>query len=150
MLQRIFVPFALLIATCLASSAQAEVKLASIFGDHMILQRELAVPVWGWADPGETVTVSFADQKKTAKVDDAGRWQVKLDALEASADGRTLAVSGSSAVEIKDVLVGEVWFCAGQSNMEWPLSSTNSAAETISSGVNPAFSQAARFRVCRP
>jgi len=85
----------------------------------MVLQREKPVAVWGWADAGEPVTVSFAGQSKSAKADADGKWSLKLDPLSASADPKTLTVSGkdSRRVEVKDVLVGEVWLGSGQSNM---------------------------------
>ena len=101
-----------------ALSAQAKVELGSPFADGMVLQRGMKVPVWGRADPGETVKVSFAGQVRTATADAEGRWRVALDKLEASKTGRTLSVN---EVEVKDVLVGEVWFASGQSNMEMPL-----------------------------
>ncbi|MEO8496447.1 MAG: sialate O-acetylesterase [Planctomycetota bacterium] len=96
--------------------SQAEVKLANVFGDHMVLQREMAAPVWGWADPDEVVTVAIADQSKQATADADGKWLVKLDALSAGGPF-TLTASGSNKVTVSDVLVGEVWLCSGQSNM---------------------------------
>ena len=98
-----------------ASISHADVKLASIFGDGMVLQRELSVPVWGWAEAGEAVTVSFAGQTKSVTAGDDGKWTIKLDALKASADGASLKIAGKNSIELKDVLVGEVWICSGQS-----------------------------------
>jgi len=103
------------------SSARAEVKLPAIFGDHMVLQRDQANPVWGWADPGEEVTVKIADQAKTAKAGDDGAWRVKLDPLPAGGP-LEMTVEGKNTISFKDVLVGEVWICSGQSNMQWPVS----------------------------
>ncbi|MEQ1749775.1 MAG: sialate O-acetylesterase [Prosthecobacter sp.] len=100
------------------SSSQAAVKLPSIFTDHMVLQRDKAVPVWGKAAPGEEVTVEFAGQKKTAKADAAGKWMVKLDAMPANAEPQVLK---AGSVAVQDVLVGEVWLASGQSNMEWEM-----------------------------
>lgn len=117
--------------------AHAEVKLASIFGDSMVLQRDLPVPVWGWADAGEDVTVTFGKQMKKAKADQEGRWQVKLEALNANADGQTLSVTGSNAIELKDVLVGEVWICSGQSNMEWSLGNSLNPQEEVAAADHP-------------
>jgi sialate O-acetylesterase len=96
-------------------------ELASPFVDGLILQREMQVPVWGWAEPGSKVTVAFAGQSKTATADSKGKWMVKLDPLKASADERELAVTSSTGQSLtcKGVLVGEVWFASGQSNMEW-------------------------------
>lgn len=96
-------------------------ELGSPFTDCAILQRQMNTPVWGWARPGSTVTVTFADQSKTAKVDAHGRWMLRLDPLKASLEERELSVQSSDGetLTIKDVLVGEVWFSSGQSNMDW-------------------------------
>lgn len=99
----------------------AEIVLPKIIADHMVLQREMPVPIWGWGDPGKTVTVEFAGQKKTAKVDDKGQWEIKLDPMEASAEPREMKVFGGSTLTLKDILVGEVWLASGQSNMEWSI-----------------------------
>ncbi|MCR9117935.1 MAG: sialate O-acetylesterase [bacterium] len=119
------------------SPALAEVKLASIFGDSMVLQQGMEAPVWGWADADEKVTVKFGDQTKTAVADKDGRWQVKLDALKASSEGAPLTVSGSNEIQLKDVLVGEVWICSGQSNMEWALKNTITGKEQVAASANP-------------
>ena len=116
-LTRIAITTALLLAP-LAVLHAAEPKLASVFSDHAILQRDASVPIWGWAGPGDEVTVEFAGQKKTAKADAAGRWLVKLDPLAASTEPRPLKVN---SLVMMDVLVGDVWVCGGQSNMERQL-----------------------------
>jgi len=102
--------------------AAAEVKLPPILGDHMVLQADMPVPVWGTAKPGEKVTVKFAGKTKMAVAGKDGKWLVKLDALKTNAKPQTLTVSGANTVTIKDVLVGEAWLCSGQSNMAWPVS----------------------------
>lgn len=95
---------------------------ATPFADNMVLQRGRQVPVWGTAEPGEKVTVSFAGQTKVAAADAKGLWRVELGAMDASKESRTLRVTGADgAEEIKNVLVGEVWFASGQSNMECPI-----------------------------
>ena len=99
----------------------AAVQLGTPFSDGAVLQRGMKVPVWGTADAGERVTVTFAGQEKSATADASGRWRVDLEPMEASSEGRTLAANGASA---KDVLVGEVWFASGQSNMDCPLWAT--------------------------
>jgi sialate O-acetylesterase len=107
-------------------SAQAEVKLPRIFSEHMVLQRETPVPVWGTADSGERVTIEFAGQTKTTTAATDGQWAIKLEALPTSAEPRTMAISGSQRKwEIKDILVGDVWLCSGQSNMEMGLGGCN-------------------------
>lgn len=96
----------------------AEVRCPPLFGEHMVLQRDQPLPIWGEAAPGETVIVTFAGQTRTTTADPTGRWRVTLDALPASAEPRTLQIQGSNTLAFADVLVGEVWFCSGQSNME--------------------------------
>ena len=112
---------AVALATFLPSAQviAADFKLSAIFSDHMVLQREKSVAIWGWADANEAVTVEFAGQKKTTTAGADGKWTLKLDALSASAESRSLTVNGQEGhkVEVKDVLVGEVWLGSGQSNM---------------------------------
>jgi len=97
-------------------------QLSRLSNDHMVLQREMPLKIWGWADAGEQVSVTFAGQTQTAKADPDGRWVVQLKPLAASAEGRDLVVStGSSTTTLRDVLVGEVWLLGGQSNMSFPL-----------------------------
>jgi sialate O-acetylesterase len=98
------------------------ITLPHIISDHMVLQRGKPVPIWGWAKQGEAITVTFAGQKKQTTVAGAdGRWEVWLDPLAASAEPAEMTVAGTETITVKDVLVGEVWLCSGQSNMEKPL-----------------------------
>jgi sialate O-acetylesterase len=108
--------FVLIALSTLTPHLLADVKLPAIFSDHMVLQAGVAVPVWGWADPGEEVSVSVAGQTKTTKADKTGKWMVKLGKLK-SGDAVTLTVKGKNSITVQDVLVGEVWLCSGQSNM---------------------------------
>ncbi|MFM2166584.1 MAG: hypothetical protein RIS79_955 [Verrucomicrobiota bacterium] len=121
---------ATLLLAPLAALQSAELKLATPFSDHMVLQRDKPVAVWGWADAGQSVTVSFAGQSKSATAGTDGKWSLKLDALTASAEPRGLLVTGKEGrkVEVKDVLVGEVWLGSGQSNMEMAVGGANNAA----------------------
>lgn len=105
----------------LAPAVLAAVHLPSLFSDHMVLQRDTKAPVWGWAKPGQQVTVRFAGQTLTAKADPAGKWRVTLAPMKADAHGRPLTVKADNTVTVHDVLVGEVWLCSGQSNMEFPI-----------------------------
>ncbi|REK18611.1 MAG: sialate O-acetylesterase [Planctomycetota bacterium] len=105
----------------LVPAASADVRLPSIFTDNLVLQREQAVPVWGWAEPGEAITVTFADQNVKTTAGDDGRWRVDLEAMPASDQSRVLTVNGNNTLTISNVLVGEVWVCSGQSNMEWTV-----------------------------
>ncbi len=109
----------------------AEVKLARIFSDHVVLQRQKPIPVWGWANQGETVSVSLSGQNKTARADAAGKWTVVFAPMEAAGVPLELKVSSTSGnLIIKDVLIGEVWLCSGQSNMEFAVKQAdNFAAE---------------------
>ena len=102
-------------------SANAQLSLASPLADNAVLQQAMPVPIWGNAVPGATVTVEFAGQKKSGKADADGRWQVELDPLEASFTPESMTVTSAENQEklsIKNVLVGEVWICSGQSNMQ--------------------------------
>jgi sialate O-acetylesterase len=120
--------------------ARAEVKLASPFTAHMVLQCDMTVPVWGTAERGEKITVEFAGQKIAATAGADGQWRAELAPLKVSAESRTFTVTGSQTaqpVRLDDVLVGEVWLASGQSNMDFSLSKkvkyfagvTNEAAE---------------------
>ncbi|MDD7984623.1 sialate O-acetylesterase [Lentisphaera marina] len=107
----------ILLSIAASLSATADVQMSKMFGKGMVLQRELPVPVWGKADPGEQVIVSFADQEKSTVTGENGKWQVVLDPLQTSKEGQTLTVKGKNELSFNNVLVGEVWLCAGQSNM---------------------------------
>lgn len=116
------VRIALLAVPLLAASVNAEVALPAIFSDHMVLQREKPVRVWGTATPNGKVTVEFGNHRATARPNDDGAWEAILPAMEASAEPRTLVVrDDDQSLRFEDVLVGEVWLASGQSNMEKPL-----------------------------
>jgi sialate O-acetylesterase len=119
-----------------ALSAQADVRLPVIFNDGMVLQQGTKVPVWGWADNNEEVTVTFQGQRATTIAKD-GKWKVLFNPLKASAEPDVMTVSGRNYVRIQDVLVGEVWICSGQSNMEWPLNRSFEAKGDIDKSANP-------------
>ena len=102
------------------SPATAEVALATMFTDRVVLQAEAAVPVWGWADASEEVSVSISGQIKTTKADAAGNWRVTLDPLKAGEVG-AMTVRAKNTITINDVLAGEVWLASGQSNMKVPV-----------------------------
>src|SRR5208282_168601 len=127
---RYFAAILFLCSIALAPCARAEVHLASPFTSHMVLQRDMKVPVWGTADAGESVTVEFAGQKISAQADAGGNWRVKFKPLKVSAEGRTLTVTGSHTahpITLDDVLVGEVWLASGQSNMVFPVSKAHAS-----------------------
>lgn len=114
----------------IAFAGHAEVRLPKIFGDSMILQRNQVIPVWGWADKNEKITIQFNKQSKTTKAGKDGKWKINLSPEKAGGPFN-LTVKGKNTITIKNVLVGEVWVCSGQSNMEWPVSASNDAAKEI-------------------
>ena len=122
-----FLPILLAVLAGCSTLFAAGFRLAAPISDHMVLQREKPVAVWGWADAAETVTVAFAGQSKSATAGADGKWTLKLDALAASAEPRTLTVTGKDGhkIEVHDVLVGEVWLGSGQSNMAMNVQSSN-------------------------
>lgn len=123
---------------CLAANVTvANVALPTIFSDHMVLQREMPLPIWGWADAGEQVSVAFAGQTKSTSADEDGRWQVTLEPLTANSQPQQLTVRGSNEIAVKDVLVGEVWLCSGQSNMQWAVQQTWNADLAIAAAKFP-------------
>ncbi len=122
-----------------ASVGWCDIRLPAVFGDHMVLQREAPVPVWGWADEGEVVTVSVAGQTKSATAGADGRWMVKLDPLKPGGDPVELTVVGKNTRTLKDVLVGEVWIGSGQSNMEWHVEKAADAEKEIAAAKWPAI-----------
>jgi sialate O-acetylesterase len=120
---------ALSLLTVLSGSAAAEVRLATIFSEHMVLQRERELPVWGWATPGERVQVAFGHSAAEAIADELGRWSVRLPAQPANSQPQSLTVTGPNTITLRDVLVGDVWLCSGQSNMDIGLHSCDAADE---------------------
>jgi sialate O-acetylesterase len=100
----------------------AELKVPHFFSDHMILQRECAAAIWGKADAGAEVTVSFKGKSATAKAAADGKWRAQIETGAADAKGTTLTITaGADKTAIQDVLVGEVWFASGQSNMFYTM-----------------------------
>jgi sialate O-acetylesterase len=110
--------------------ALAKVSVPSLIGDNMVLQAGKQIRIWGSAEPRESVTVELANKKDSAIADDHGRWQVLLGPLKPGGPF-VLTIRGSNVLSFNNVLVGEVWVCSGQSNMEWPLVNTNGAAAVI-------------------
>jgi sialate O-acetylesterase len=102
----------------LEPAAWAEVVLSPLIGDNMVLQQGMSVPLWGWADPNEKVSVTFGQQSYSAEPDANSRWEVKLSSLKAGGPYE-LVVAGKNRLVVRNILIGEVWVCSGQSNMEW-------------------------------
>ncbi len=138
---------------CAAGATAAEFKAASLFQDHMVLQREKPVKVWGSLTTGDEVTVSFAGQTKTATADKDGKWMVTLNPMPASSDGRTMTVDstrGRQKSGIKDVLVCEVWLCSGQSNMSYSMSRFRNCADEVPHMKYPMIREFKTVRVNAP
>lgn len=114
-----------------AAPALADVKVAGIFGDHMVLQRDKPIRIWGTGEPGERVTVKLGGNVASSVTDTEGRWQVELPAMKAGGPHK-VTIKGYTTIRLKDVLIGEVWLCSGQSNMEWTVQLSADAKKEIS------------------
>ncbi|MDR1484500.1 MAG: hypothetical protein LBT09_06715 [Planctomycetaceae bacterium] len=125
-----------ILVSSLASTLLADVKLPDIFASGMVLQRDLPVPVWGWADSGEKITVTINGQSQTTETNADGRWQVKLNPLK-SGEPTKLIIKGKNEIILEDVLIGEVWICSGQSNMEWSMNKHSDSKADVPSVNNP-------------
>ncbi len=127
-----------LVGALLASGAYADVKLPAVFNNHMVLQRDVPVPVWGTADAAEEVQLHWDGKPAGKAVADAeGKWKITLGAQQVGGGAHTLTVSGKNSLTLEDILVGEVWLGSGQSNMEWSLASTLDAAAAIAAANHP-------------
>ncbi len=116
--------------------AMADAKLPAVIGDNMVLQREMAVPIWGKADPGEKVTVSLGSQRVRAKADEQGRWMVKLAPLEAGGP-LEMHVTAKNRITRSNIFVGDVWVCSGQSNMAWRVQQAANPEAEIAAADHP-------------
>ena len=126
------------LALWFAPAAWAELKLPAVISDNMVLQREATAPVWGWTEPGEMVAVTFANQSQTTKADDDGRWNVVLKELKVGDPQEMTITAGSGeSVTLKNILVGEVWICSGQSNMEMSVKSSKDSGKEIAAAEYP-------------
>ncbi|MGJ8650218.1 MAG: sialate O-acetylesterase [Opitutaceae bacterium] len=133
-------PYLLLLVAC--SCFGTKLSLPSVFSDHMVLQRDQALPIWGKAAPHSRIAVEFAGQKKITQADDDGNWRVELEPLNASAEPGKLVISTKENAELiqltfADVLVGEVWLCSGQSNMEWSMLKSENPQAAIAAANHP-------------
>lgn len=127
---------ALSLYLAIAVPLQADVVLPAVFGDRMVIQRDMPVHVWGTADPGEPVTVTFREREAKSIAAANGRWEVYLAPAEAGGP-YSLSVIGDNTIEINDILVGDVWVGSGQSNMVWPLQRSNNPEEEIAAANYP-------------
>ena len=124
---------ALALITIFPAQLNAEpLRLPSIISDHMVLQRDQPVAIWGWAAPDSEVSVSFKGQSTTTRADDIGKWRINLEPMPADANPAQMTVTTSDqTLTIEDILVGEVWLCSGQSNMEWSVDRSDNAEDEI-------------------
>src|SRR2546425_10593259 len=132
---RIF--FAVIAALILPLGARANISLPDVISDGMVLQQRQRVPIWGKADAGEVVTVRFAGQSKKTTAATNGTWLVRLDLMPANANPATMIISGGNTLELKNILVGEVWLVAGQSNMQRLLSETANGEAAVAAANHP-------------
>ncbi|HVV71187.1 MAG TPA: sialate O-acetylesterase, partial [Verrucomicrobiae bacterium] len=119
-----------------APPAHASVRLPKVFSSHMVLQREKPLTFWGWADPGESVTVRVAGLSNQTKANERGEWKLTLGELKAGGPFE-VEITGSSTLRLEDVMIGEVWLCSGQSNMEMGVRSVNNGQEEIAQANYP-------------
>lgn len=128
-----------------STTGRAELRLAGLFVDGAVLQRDRAVPVWGWTDPDTAVKISFRDHNASVTAGADGRWKATLPAMPAESTGAVLTVTaGAQTVRVHDVVVGEVWLCSGQSNMEWTVVQSADSEREIREAAFPLIRQ---FRV---
>jgi sialate O-acetylesterase len=127
----------LTLALSAVANSWADVVPAALFSDNAVLQRDKPVPIWGTAEVGEKITVTFAGQTREATCGYDGRWIVFLEPLQTSAVGEDLVIAGKNTITLRDVVVGEVWLCSGQSNMEWPVARSANAANEIAAANFP-------------
>ena len=114
----------------IAASVSAQVKLPPLFSSNMVLQQGMEIPVWGWASPGEKVTVTLGKVSVSVKTGKEGKWQVKLPVMNYGGP-YTLTVKGKNQIKFENVMIGEVWICSGQSNMEFQLMNASNAEAEI-------------------
>ena len=133
--------FTLFVMVCIPNCLSAQLEPAAIFSDHMVLQRDSEIPVWGTAAPGGKVIVFFDGADYSAVADTDGNWEIQLPAMEAGGPFEMKIISESGTREYVDILMGDVWLCSGQSNMEWVLANTLDAETEIPRGDHPGIRQ---------
>ena len=126
--------FVLLIAS---QNLIAEVKLPAFFADNMVLQRNMEVKIWGWSDKNEQISLTFNGQQHSTKASIEGSWSMMLKPMLVSSTPRDMIIQGENKIVIKNILIGDVWLCGGQSNMEWVVNNTNNSEEEIKTANYP-------------
>ena len=127
----------LLLTLSTVAALHSAVTLSKVFGDHMVLQQDLPIRIFGKANPGEKITASIGENSATATTAADGGFRVELPSMQADGKSHTLIVSGSNTITLKDVLLGEVWICSGQSNMEWSVAASLNANTEIAAADHP-------------
>ncbi len=130
--------FQIAILTLSSSLVRADIKLANVFGDHVVLQRDRPIVIWGWAESGENINVSLGDQQADTVADQNGNWSVTLAAQPSSREPKSLVVKGKTTIRVNDILIGEVWHASGQSNMAMTLGEVARQIEPIKEQVSAA------------
>jgi len=138
-----------LLSFAFAAHLGADVRLPGIIQSHMVLQRDVAVPIWGWAEPEEEITVTLAGQTKSATAGADGKWTVKLDPLTAGGP-HTMTIAGANTITLEDILVGEVWLCSGQSNMAMTVAGVRDAEQEAAAADLPQIRMATLTRQAAP
>jgi len=128
--------FLALLLSALSFSLNAEVKLPKVIGSNMVLQRNQPITIWGWADKGEKILVRFSGQETQVLTGPDGLWMVSLDPMEAGGPFE-MVISGSNTITLENIMIGDVWICSGQSNMEWTVSNSNNPEEEIAAAIYP-------------
>lgn len=126
----------LIFALLFVYSSAADITLPSVIGENMVLQRDMKVPVWGWADPGEDITVTIEEQRLTTKAGSDGEWMVKLGSMEAGGPFE-ITFEGKNIIKLSNVMVGDVWICSGQSNMEMMVHHCNDVVKEVAKAFYP-------------
>ena len=119
------------------STAQANVRLPAIIGNNMVLQRDVPLPVWGWADAGENITVTMGENMAAVTADATGKWKVTLPAQKTAGGPHEMIIAGKNAIKITNILIGEVWAGSGQSNMQWSVAASMNAKDEIAAANYP-------------
>lgn len=125
----------ILAVACIGMLCDGQVHLSKMFADHMVLQRNQQIPVWGWSIPNDRIEITLNSQSKITEADGTGKWMVKLNP-ETAGGPYEMKISGKNTISITDVMIGDVWVCSGQSNMEWPVKSSLNAMDEIKAAKN--------------
>jgi sialate O-acetylesterase len=134
-MKRVLLSSLMAVVACFTVTARAEVRLPKIFGDHMVLQQQSKVAIWGWADADEKVVVELGKSRAETKANADGKWTLRVETPKAGGP-HELHVAGANTIKLTDVMVGEVWICSGQSNMEWNVANSNNPKEEIAAATH--------------